>query len=436
MKLEGDNWPTSQSVAMQGDAVVRGPAAAGLGRIWRVDAWEAMVLVMVLAWLVLGIPAQFSASAAPVETVAASSPASYTADLNYQETDEVLVSRPIGIKLQTAAYRKEPLLDRRNIIRGMLLWGTRSEQAIPFIWDKGQSRLYLDLNRNRDLTDDPKGVFACAFKDNNQCFTNIHLNLPTATGNRPVRLQLTFNYYGPASVNVYAGLCSYWQARISLRGTDWQFGLVEDLLADNGSLPPQWLLLRAWAERQRPFNLLNSSPDFCTITKSIFFDNRAYDLDCQYEPGGDSPKYKVAFKELAPRLGELQVTGANLHRLILTAKPGMTALLDLPAGKVKVPVGTYSVDEIWLRRGEVEVVRLKAGTVTVDSQRAATLIAGGPLTNSVEVRSYRDMLQLNYRLLGADGGAYQLPTPDYQHPPEFAVFQGTNRLATGKFQYG
>jgi hypothetical protein len=46
------------------------------------------------------------------------------------------------------------------------------------------------------------------------------------------------------------------------------------------------------------------------------------------------------------------------------------------------------------------------------------------------------MLRLNYRLLGADGGAYQLPTPDYQHPPEFAVFQGTNRLAIGKFQYG
>ena len=71
MKLEGGNWPTSQSVAMQGDAAVRGPAAVGLGRIWRVVVWEAMVLVVVLTWLVLGIPAQFSASAAPVETVAA-----------------------------------------------------------------------------------------------------------------------------------------------------------------------------------------------------------------------------------------------------------------------------------------------------------------------------------------------------------------------------
>jgi hypothetical protein len=211
---------------------------------------------------------------------------------------------------------------------------------------------------------------------------------------------------------------------------------VEDLLPNNGSLAPQWLLRRAWAERQRPFNLLSASPDFCNITKNVFLDDRAYELECRYEPGGDSPKYKVAFKEQAPRLGELQVTGANLHRLILTAKPGITALLDQPAGTVKMPVGSYSVEEIWLRRGEVEVVRLKAGTVTVGPQRAATLVAGGPLTNSVEVKSDRDMLQLNYKLLGADGGAYQLPRPDYQHPPEFAVFQGTNRLATGKFQYG
>jgi len=58
------------------------------------------------------------------------------------------------------------------------------------------------------------------------------------------------------------------------------------------------------------------------------------------------------------------------------------------------------------------------------------------LTNSVEAKSQGDSLQLRYQLLGADGGAYQLPRPDREHPPDCAVFQGTNRLATGKFQYG
>jgi hypothetical protein len=391
---------------------------------------------VVLAWVALGVTAQFSAGAAPAEPAVASSPTGYTADLDYQETDEVLVSRAVGVKLQTAPFPKEPALPGQNVFRGLLLWGSRPEQALPFIWDKGRGRLWLDLNRNRDFTDDPKGVFASASRNDSQSFTNIHLVLPTATGNHPVRLQLTFNAYGGVNMNVYAGLCSYWQARINPHGTDRQFGLVEGLQADNGSFPLEYVLLRVWAERQRPFNLLSSSPDFCNYTKNIFFDSRAYGLDCRFEAGGDSPKYKVTFKEQAPRLGELQVTGADLHRLILTARPGMTVLLDDPVGTMKLPTGSYTVDEVWLRKGEVEVMRLNAGKVNVDAQRAATLVAGGPLTNSVEVMSQRNALQLNYKLLGAGGGGYQFPRPDYQHPPEFAVFQGTNRLGGDKFRFG
>ena len=156
----------------------------------------------------------------------------------------------------------------------------------------------------------------------------------------------------------------------------------------------------------------------------------------RYEPGGDSPKYKVTFKEQAPRLGELKVTGADLHRVILTAKPAMTVVLDQPAGTVKLPVGSYSLDEIWLRKGEVEAGSFRAGRLSVDARRPTSLVAGGPLTNSVEVKSQRESLRLDYRLLGAGGRAYQIPRRTDSRPPEFAVFQGTNRLATGKFQYG
>jgi hypothetical protein len=436
MKLEDGRWLTVPPAAMRDVLVAGCLAPLGLRGLGVVMVRQALVYITMLAWAALGVGAQYSAAAAPAETVAPASSAVYIADLSYQETDEVLISRAIGVKLQTAPFPKEPALPGQNVFRGSLLWGSRPEQALPFIWDKGRGRLLLDLNRNRDFTDDPKGVFASASKDNSQSFTNIHLVLPTATGNHPVRLQLTFNSYGGPNMNVYAGLCSYWQARINPHGTDWQFGLVEGFQADNGSLPLEYVLLRGWAERQRPLNLLTSSPDFYNYTKGVFFDTRVYMLDCRYEPGGDSPKYKVTLKEQAPRLGELQVTGADLHRLILTAKPGMTVLLDDPVGTVKLPTGSYTVDEVWLRKGDVEVMRLNAGKLTVDAQRAATLVGGGPLTNSVEVISQGNALQLNYKLLGAGGGAYQFPRPDYQHPPEFTVFQGTNRLGGDKFRFG
>jgi len=436
MKLTEGKRPSVPSAAKRAVSVVRSVGPQGLNHMGRVALRKVLIPVIILAWLGLGIPAQLSAGAAPAEPAAASTAGVFTVDLNYQETEEVLLSRPVDVKLQRAPFPKESALPGQNVFRGSLLWGPLPGQAMAFIWDKGRGRLLLDLNRNRDLTDDPKGVFASASRNDNQSFTNIHLVLPTPTGNRPLRLQADFNSYQGRSASVYVGLCSFWETRLSLNGKEWQFGVVESVPDGKASVSPHYLLLRSWADRQRAFHLTSSSPDFFDYTKNVFFGNRAYGLDCRYEPGGDSPKYKVTLKEQAPRLGELKVTGADLHRLILTVKPAMTAVLDQPEGTVKLPVGSYTLDEIWLRRGETEVVGLNAGRVAVDEQRPASLVAGGPLTNSVEVKSQGHDLQLNYKLLGADGGAYKLPRPDYQHPPEFAVFQGTNRLATGKFQYG
>ena len=382
------------------------------------------------------LPAQFSASGSSVESFPAATPGIFSLDFNYQETEEVLVSRPVGIKPQSNPFQKEPALPGQNVFRGSLLWGPSPGQAMSFIWDKGRGRLWLDLNRNGDLTDDPTGIFSSVSRNDSQSFTNIHLVLPAPGGDRPLRLQADLNWYRGGGVTLYAGLCSYWEARLNLAGREWQIGFVESVPDGKASIGPHYLLLRPWDERQRPFHLTSSTPDFVDYTKNVFFASRAYELDWRYETGGTSSKYRVTFREQAPQLGELKVTGADLHRLILTANPDRTVVLDQPEGTVKLPVGNYTVNEIWLRKGDTELMRLNAGRVAVAAQRPASLVAGGPLTNSVEVKSQGQNLQLNYRLLGADGGAYQLPRPDYQHPPEFAVYQGTNRLATGKFQYG
>lgn len=436
MKLTEGERPSVRSTAMQGVSVVRSMGPQGLKQTTPVAARKALIPLIFLTLVGLGILAQFSANAAPAEPAGVSAAGIFSADLNYQETEEVLVSRSLDFKIQKNPFQKEPALPGQEVFRGSLVWGPRPEQDMALIWDKGRGRLLLDLNHNRDLTDDHEGLFASTSKDDLQSFTNIHLVLPAGTGERSVRLQAGFYSYRGGSMRVYVGLCSYWQARLSLHGKEWQFGIVEDLPDIKAPALPRYLLLRPWAERQRAFHLTSSSPDFCYFTKNVFFDNRAYELDFRYEPGGDAPKYKVIFKEQTPRLGELKVAGANLHRLILTAKPSMTVVLDQPAGAVKLPVGSYALEEIWLRKGATEVLRLNAGRVTVDDQRPTTLIAGGPLTNSVEAKSQGQDLQLNYKLLGADGGAYRFPRPDDKHPPEFAVFQSTNRLATGKFQYG
>jgi hypothetical protein len=395
-------------------------------------SWKAPRPLVILAWFGLGMAVQLPSHAAP----AASSPGSYSFELNYLETDEVLASRQFDFKVQKTPFQKEPPLGKKDVFRGLLLCGERPDQAAAFIWDKPNSQLYLDLNRNRDLTDDPQGVFVSTTNQNSQTFTNIQWTFPAATSNRTVLLELHLYTYGAGNLRVYAGLPYLWQAKVSLHGAEWQLGLVEGELKRKASTPPEYLLLRPWAERQRPFHLSGATPDFCGFTTNLFFGGHAYALDWRYEPGGAAGKYAVTFREQAPRLGEVKVTGANLHRLILTGSRGMTLLLDQPQGTLAAPVGTYSLDEVWLRQGDVEVIGSRAGKITVEAQRPLTLVAGGPLTNSVSAGSEQNSLRINYRLLGAGGLTYQLARPDYKHPPEFAIFQGTNRLAAGKFEFG
>ena len=95
---------------------------------------------------------------------------------------------------------------------------------------------------------------------------------------------------------------------------------------------------------------------------------------------------------------------------------------------VRIPVGFY-LCQLSLKQGAVETVPLlnsgpnnpNAGLLAVSATNAATLAFGGPLTNSVAVTRRGRSLALSYRLLGAQGEAYQLQGP--RKEPQFAIYR-------------
>jgi len=72
----------------------------------------------------------------------------------------------------------------------------------------------------------------------------------------------------------------------------------------------------------------------------------------------------------------------------------------------------------------------------VRSDERATLAVGGFLTNSVSVTRRGEVLVLSYRLAGQDGSDYSFAPDRPRTEPEFAVYQGDKKIASGKFQYG
>jgi hypothetical protein len=360
-----------------------------------------------------------------------------TAYLDYREVSYDVVHWPLKATKRSSAFKKEPVLSPNNVLRGVLQLGAGATNEMAFAWDRHSGKLYLDLNRNLDLTDDPAGVFSneYGFGTGYGTFTNVHLPLRTPVGECQALVDLGIN----TSMGIYcsAGVRSFWQGKVTLQGVEWQIGLLSNLLGPQPTLESCSLLLRPWAERNKPFSLHSGSLEAFPFSSNLFVANHAYQLRCTGEAQGSAAKVRVQFTEQQPGLGELKITGDSVQRVTLEGGPYMV-VVDKPEAVVKVPVGSYVPYRVCVKKGEVEAVLTgpePARRITINDKKPAVLTAGGPLTNSVSVSRQGRKLALSYKLLGA-GGVYEVADLDRSHPPEFTVYQGDKKIGAGQFQYG
>jgi len=372
--------------------------------------------------------------------------------LEYQETAYSLNNVGVSITKQSAVFPHEPAAVAGKVIRGNLNFGDNPSNAIPFLWQRDAGKLFLDLNRDQDFTNDPAGVFSThlAAPLSYQTFTDVHLRFTTTSGPYPVLADLSFWDYG-ANSGCSASLRSFWQGKVTLAGQDWQVGVVptvwvgksghRDLSIENGHL-----LMRPWEKRGQAFSLGNGSLDTIPFCKQLYFDGQAYQLNWLLESQkvnapGQRPALQASLQFVAQSvpLGELKITGKYIQRLTLSGNSGnpWLVVLDHPAGVVRVPSGGYTQPNVQLEQNGVQAWCLaRQVSVLVNGQAPATLDVGGPLTNSVSVARHGSDLRLDYQLLGAGGQTYQLASVNRQHPPEFAIYHGGKQIASGDFEFG
>ncbi len=375
------------------------------------------------------------------DSVAPPSSNAITAALEYQETGYAVFNLGVSLNLQTAPFKKEPAALSGKIIRGVLNFGDDDSQAIPFLWQRDARKLFLDLNRNRDLTDDPSGVFVARLAEPAyyQRFTNIHLLFNTPSGKCPVLADINLYQYGPKPY-CYLMVRSLWQAKLALQGRDWQVGVVQNFMEQPGSFDEGRLLLRSWDKRNQPFNADDGSLATVPFSRKLFLDGHAYKLECLARPQNGEARPSLQFTEQSVPLGALSITGQFIRRFVLTGGPYLV-MLDDPAGVVKVPTGNYIQPDIQLEEKGVEAF-CKAGLqqvsreISVNDKTTAVVHEGGPLTNSVIAGRHGQDLRLDYRLVGVGGEVYQQARPNYSKPPQFAIYKSAKKIASGTFEYG
>lgn len=370
-----------------------------------------------------------------------------TVTLGYQETSQPVISWSLSVTTQTTPFKHEPSLPDAGLVRGVLNFGAGTSNAIPFLWQRHAGKLFLDLNRNQDLTDDPAGILSARLTAplSYQTFTNVHLAFTTARGRLPVLADLNFWDYG----NRPGGSLSvrtFWQGKLTLPGQDWQVGVLPAIwVGENGNRNisiENHLLLRPWENRNQTVNAYGGSLDTVVFSSKLFLGGHAYRLNLQPSSSESEIKPVLDFLEQPVTLGDLKITGKYIKRMVLPGEPWLV-VLDHPAGTVKVPVGAYKQPSALLDQGGVAAscspdssASARRVVVSVNEKSPAALDIGGPLTNSVAVERHGEDLLLNYHLIGAGGATYQMINQNRSQPPEFAVYRGDKQIASGKFEFG
>ncbi len=428
-------------------------------------------VVPVAAFCIWGLVAGGGYSRA-AQSQAEASASEVTAYLDYHPSQAVASSYGLPLTFEPQSktpFRKEPATGRRTVVRGYLRFGpttasnaraavgtSEEDQRIACLWDVTQGKLYVDLNRNGDLTDDPAGVYSYPVPASSravstvQNFSNVRLYFKTPAGDHPLAVDLMF-YNSSSRPQITATCRSYWGGKVSLQGRDWQVGIMDGFKGKEPSPEGGQLLLRPWEEQARPVQATADSLEVIPYYQNLFLGSTAYRLETVFENQDGTPKYKVVFKERQVELGELAFTGKYVRRLLLTAnearqtQPRYTVLLDTPGPTNKVPVGTYTQCRVQLQtsRGvqvstdsSMGIAPLVNSPVVVSSTKPGVLKAGGPLTNVVKATSQGRILKLDYQLVSADGRSCRLSPEDRSKPPEWVISQNGKTIASGKFQYG
>ena len=335
-------------------------------------------------------------------------------------------------------FLKEPELSKQGVFRGWLRFGNKgTNNAIALIWDQPKGELYLDQNRNLDLTDDPTGVFSSTNRGPNQAFGNVTVLLRTAAGLHPATLGVRLWSDGAArQMHAQLDSRSLWEAKMGPPGAEWQVAALDDPFNAEGPAFAKFLLLRPWTARTNRLYLRDLTSGIVRFPEQLFWLGEAFRLERRFDSQDGIPVCKLEFTPQQPALTELKLSGESLYYAVLRATNGYTVVLSEPPGGLKVPQGVYTATAVWLKKGAAEAFRLAEAPLLINATAATNLVLGGPLTNSVTLTRYGRKLNMNYRLIGADGGSYRLVQQGGAKPPDFTVYHSGKKVESGSFVFG
>jgi len=345
---------------------------------------------------------------------------------------------PISIEIPPkigVEFKKEPFPDRGKIFRSVLRIGD-GKNPIPFALNASKKTLYLDLNRNLDLTDDPKYSAKPYGMSNYQYFVfRIPLKIDDTSTSYLIN---TMFYLQRNGFWGFATIHSRWEGLIELYGEKYKFIVADDM---DGKIDLKGQDCFFVTPENDPFgedviyklttNRTRARPDI------LFLNGHAFRVSAEFAKRDNKPCVKAIFRETQIETEEVQITGQYIKCLYLSGNN--LIIQDSPGKEIRIPAGRYLQARIVL--GDEKSKLLATGDISLHNfevarGKPATLTVGAPLKSIADVSQNGRYLQLTYRLVDNNNNDYTLSAREPKQPPRAVIYQGDREIQTGNFEYG
>ncbi len=350
-----------------------------------------------------------------------------TFSLEYQ-TNGPSASFSLSLEESEVVFKKEPDYAGKEIVRSALYLTPDKKEYIGFACDLEKKTLYLDLNRNLDLTDDPDGIFHAGRESWARSYEGISIPIEENGRRRDMRvdLQLYNERWGQYTVK------SSWGSHVVVLGTQTCWITVVDN-GDGVITSKDTLFLQPMGKKGG-----NEAQVEVQAPTSLILNDGQYALS--YELASDGKILAMSIEPGTNKLLEVELTGQGIERLVMQDAESAAVFFG-PEPVIRVPAGRYSAS-VWTRVGEGKESSLweanrVACHVPDDGQRSSWAV-GGPLTNKLTCKMAGSRLTFNQATLGLNGEKYSMESSSRSahSTPKLRVEKDGQVVHVGKFEYG
>ncbi len=347
-------------------------------------------------------------------------------------------AKEINVPLEGREYvfKKEPNFSGHDVLRAGLALGGGKNEFIGFAWDQTANELYLDQNRNLDLTDDHKEPFHTESEHVFVRFKNVPLNLERAGISLAYVLEFEFFKNG-SYVSCGVSIQSGWHGEFKTGEMTYKIALLDNLDGELTRQDPFILSDTAFSGTAMLENAVTpgrgGQADF-GIPNQLALDGIVYEFSMAFEPGESATAIMGTLTQSQSPMGTLNIEGTHIRRLALDGPPRIE--LFAPAQTAQVPVGEYRVSNVALEGGLcANRMHPNVPRIAISAFEPAQLRVGGPLKHALHVNRRGRTLDLNHNAMQGIGGE-TYTTDDSLVGPSFAIYQGERKLVAGNFEYG